>query len=102
VVVLKGAFTVVATATIQAGVSPYANPALATAGTGDVLAGMVAGLLAQDCSLYVGASVGVFLHGLAGKRFAETRGNAGLIASDLLDLLPSCIAAVRAGEIDQW
>ena len=65
-VVLKGAYTVVAGPDGRVGINPVANPGLASAGTGDVLAGAIAGLSAQGCSPFDAAVAGVFLHGQAG------------------------------------
>ncbi len=93
VVVLKGAYTVVASPDGRAAVSPFANPALATAGTGDVLAGAVAGLLAQGLDPRDAAALGVYLHGAAAE-IAAPDGRAGLLASDLLPALPRAIAAL--------
>ncbi len=76
-----------------AAVSPFANPALATAGTGDVLAGAIAGLLAQGLGPVEAASLGVYLHGAAAE-VAAPGGRAGLLASDLLPALPRAIAAL--------
>lgn len=96
VVILKGAFTVVAAPSGAARVSPFANPALASAGTGDVLAGITAGLMAQSPgATYDAATAGVFLHGLAGERFVRERGDAGLVASDLLAVLPEMLREVK-------
>ncbi|MBI2886506.1 MAG: NAD(P)H-hydrate dehydratase [Chloroflexi bacterium] len=95
VVALKGAYTVVASPQGGCRVSPYANPALASAGTGDVLAGVIAGLLAQGVSPFDAASAGVYLHGLAGQRFSERNGDTGLLASDLLPLLPELIHSLK-------
>ena len=96
VVILKGAFTVVAAPTGVARVSPFANPVLASAGTGDVLAGITAGLMAQSPgATYDAATAGVFLHGLTGERFARERGDAGLVASDLLAVLPGVLREVK-------
>jgi ADP-dependent NAD(P)H-hydrate dehydratase / NAD(P)H-hydrate epimerase len=83
VLVLKGARTVVAGADGRLAVAPFANPALATAGTGDVLAGAVAALLAQGLAPFEAACLGVYLHGMAGERVRERLGDAGLVASDL-------------------
>ena len=93
VVVFKGAYTVVASPGGRAAISPFANPALATAGTGDVLAGAVAGLLAQGLDPMDAASLGVYLHGAAAE-IAASDGLAGLLASDLLPALPRAIAAL--------
>ena len=93
VVVLKGAYTVVASPGGRAAVSPFANPALASAGTGDVLAGAVAGLLAQGLDPMDAAALGVYLHGAAAE-IAAPAGLAGLLASDLLPALPRAVAAL--------
>ena len=95
-VVLKGAHTVVATDDGRAAVSPFANPALASAGTGDVLSGAVAGLLAQGLDCYAAASCAVYVHALAGTLAAEKLGDVGLQASDLLLELPLAIRALKA------
>ena len=91
VVVLKGAHTVVAHAD-RAAVAPFANAALATAGSGDVLAGLIGALLAQGLSTFDAACLGVYLHGRAGQRLSESLGDAGLLASDL----PYQIALARS------
>jgi len=88
VVVLKGAHTVVATADGRIAMAAFENPALATAGTGDVLAGTIASLLAQGVAPWEAACLGVFLHGTAGEHIRERLGDAGLMASDLLPELP--------------
>ena len=96
-VVLKGAHTVVAHPDGTAMLSPFANPALATAGTGDVLAGAIVGLLAQGASLGDAAQLGVYLHALAGERVCGEIGNTGVLASDLLPALPRTIRDLRGG-----
>ena len=96
-VLLKGAFTVAAAPDGRVRVLPFANPALATAGTGDVLAGCVAGLLAQGLSTFDAASLGAFVHAAAGQLAAEEIGEAGVIAGDLLPLLPRAIGMLREG-----
>jgi len=83
VVVLKGARTVVAAADGRAAVAPFANPGLASGGTGDVLAGTIGSLLAQGCPAYDAARLGVYLHGAAGEAVRARIGDAGLLASDL-------------------
>lgn len=95
VVVLKGAYTVVASPGGEVMVYGSANPGLASGGTGDVLAGAIAGLLAQGLSLFVAASLGVFLHAEAGERVRKELGEAGLMASDLLSLLPRVMKGLR-------
>ncbi len=97
VVVLKGAHTVVAGPEGQATLSPFANPALASGGTGDVLSGVIGALLAQGLSPYNAAVAGVHLHGSAGEQVRSELGDAGLIATDLLLELPRVMRALRAG-----
>jgi NAD(P)H-hydrate epimerase len=94
VIVLKGAYTVVAEPGGRAVVSPFATPALATAGSGDVLAGVIVGLLAQGLSPLDAAVSAVYLHGLAGDWAAEEIGPAGVAASDLLPRLPKALRTV--------
>lgn len=86
-VVLKGANTVVATPDNRARVSEVAQPALATAGTGDVLSGAIGALLAQGLNPFDAATLGVYLHGDAGNRAARARGTIGVIAGDVADQL---------------
>jgi len=95
VVVLKGAFTVVAEPEGRVSLAPFANPALASAGTGDVLCGVIASMLAQGLSAYDAARCGVYLHGLAGEIARQELGDTGAVASDLLTRLPRAIALVR-------
>lgn len=95
VVVLKGASTVVASPDGKTVVHAGGNPALATAGTGDVLAGAIAGLLAQGLEPYAAAALGVYLHAAAGARVRDDLGDAGALASDLLPELPRAIKALR-------
>ena len=95
IVVLKGAPTVVATPDGLVTVLPFANPALATAGTGDVLAGTIVGLLAQGVTPHAAARLGVWLHGIAGERVRAQFGVAGAAASDLLPQLPAAICHLR-------
>jgi hydroxyethylthiazole kinase-like uncharacterized protein yjeF len=94
-VVLKGAYTVVASADSRTVISPFANPGLASAGSGDVLTGAIAGLAAQGLPLFEAAAAGVYLHGQAGERVKEKLGDAGMIASDLLPELPLVIKHLK-------
>ena len=87
-VLLKGPYTVVASSDGQLAVLPIATAALATAGSGDILAGLIGGLLAQGSSPFAAACLGAWLHGQAGLHCAATLGEAGVVASDLLPLLP--------------
>ena len=95
IIVLKGAFTVIAAPDSRCRESPYANPGLASAGTGDVLAGVIAGLAAQGLELYDAAALGVYLHGEAGERVRVELGDTGMIASDLLPWLPKIIKGLK-------
>jgi ADP-dependent NAD(P)H-hydrate dehydratase / NAD(P)H-hydrate epimerase len=97
VVVLKGARTVIAAPDGQLAVAPFENPALATGGTGDVLAGTIGSLLAQGLQPFDAARLGVYLHGLAGDSVSERLGDAGLLASDLPD--PIAIARKRLAAV---
>lgn len=95
-VVLKGATTVVASPEGRTLVHDGGNPALATAGTGDVLAGAIAGLLAQGLVPFDAAALGVYLHAAAGARVRDELGDAGTLASDLLPELPRAIKALKS------
>jgi NAD(P)H-hydrate epimerase len=97
VVVLKGARTVIAAPDGLVAVAPFENPALATGGTGDVLAGAIGSLLAQGLAPYDAARLGVYLHGLAGDSVRERIGDAGLLASDLSD--PIAVARKRLATV---
>lgn len=94
-VVLKGAHTVVARPDGLARISPFAVPALASGGTGDVLTGIIAGLMAQGVEPFEAATAGVFLHGRAGALWTESHGDSGLMASDLTNLLPDVMREVK-------
>ena len=85
VVVLKGARTVIAGPDGQLAIAPFENPALASGGTGDVLAGTIGALLAQGLEPFAAARLGVYLHGLAGEQVRERFGDSGLLADDLPD-----------------
>ena len=98
IVVLKGAHTVVAYPDARAMLSPFANPGLATAGTGDVLAGSIAGLLSQGVSPEDAAALGVYLHGTTGESVRDRLGDTGMVASDLLPELPLAIRALGVGD----
>lgn len=86
-VVLKGARTVVATAD-EVTSMPFEVPALATAGSGDVLAGVIASFVGQGLPPHQAATLGVYLHGLAGQWLSERLGDAGVVATDLLTTIP--------------
>jgi NAD(P)H-hydrate epimerase len=94
VVVLKGDDTLIAEPSGRVAVSPGGTPALATAGTGDVLTGVISALLAAGLDPFTAAAAGVSLHAQAGREAARRQGaNEGVVASDVIAALP----AVRAG-----
>jgi NAD(P)H-hydrate epimerase len=88
VVVLKGHDTVIANTTGEYCVNTTGNPGMATGGTGDVLAGVIGGLMAQGVSLWDAARIGVYAHGLAGDIAARAHTQRGMIARDVLAALP--------------
>ena len=99
-VVLKGANTVVAAPDGETKINNAANPALASAGTGDVLSGAIAGLAAQGLSPLQAAACGVYLHSRAAETVSREIGDAGVIATDLLPVLPRVIKALKGGGLN--
>ena len=95
VVVLKGAATLVATPEGRVVVNATGGPVLGTGGTGDVLTGAVAGLVAQGVEPRVAAALAVHLHGLAGDRLAARVGASGVLAGEVAAELPRAAAALR-------
>lgn len=96
VVVLKGHRTVISDGQ-RVAVNTTGNPGMATGGTGDVLTGVVTGLLSQGLAPFEAARLGVYIHGLAGDLAAEAVGQVGLIASDLLTHLSSAFQNLAPG-----
>ncbi|QNN24661.1 NAD(P)H-hydrate dehydratase [Planctomycetales bacterium ZRK34] len=94
IVVLKGHHTVVSDGQ-QHYVNQTGNPALATAGSGDILTGVIASLIAQGMGLYDAAVLGVYLHGLAADFWANDNGPVGMTARDLANLIPAAIKQHR-------
>ena len=94
VVVLKGAYTVIAAPDGRATLLPFANPILAVGGSGDVLAGIIAGLLAQGLKPYEAATLGGYLHGAAGALAGEYWGSAGMLAGELADWVSHALRAL--------
>ena len=96
VVVLKGAHTIVAAPDGKTSVIPFKSDALATAGTGDVLAGLIAGLRAQGASAYDSARLGAYLHALAGVMAADSaKSSRSVIAGDLLFALGPAFSLIE-------
>lgn len=97
IVVLKGAYTIIAAPDGQVEVVPIATPALARAGTGDVLAGLIVGLRAQGVDAFQAASAGAWIHATAGVIAAKRMGNtASVIARDVLDAVPLVLNELKA------
>ncbi|MDQ6898722.1 MAG: NAD(P)H-hydrate dehydratase, partial [Candidatus Dormibacteraeota bacterium] len=97
IVVLKGARTLVCGPEGPISEDPHEVPALATGGTGDVLTGLVAALLAQGCQPFEAAVTGVYVHAEAGRRLSGRLGESGLLASDLLGEIPLVMKVLRQG-----
>jgi NAD(P)H-hydrate epimerase len=89
-VVLKGAGTLVVTDDARPAICDRGNPGMASPGMGDVLTGVIAGIVAQTTNLAAAARVGVLVHALAGD-MAARRGERGLLATDLFEYLPACV-----------
>jgi hydroxyethylthiazole kinase-like uncharacterized protein yjeF len=99
VLVLKGAFSVIAAPDGRTTTIPVATPALARAGTGDVLAGLVTGLRAQGVNAYDAARAGAWIHAQAGIAAGEILGSsAAVMAGDLLDVIPEIITELGYGK----
>lgn len=94
-IVLKGARTIISDPTGNVFINLTGNPGMATGGTGDVLTGILAGLIAQGLSILDALKAGVYLHGLAGDLVAEDKGESGLIAGDLIEAIPYAIKRIK-------
>ena len=95
VALLKGTRTVIASSAGPVRINPTGTPVLATAGTGDVLTGVVGGLIARGVVPLEAATAGAFLHGLAGQRAGRELGE-GTLAGDVVERLPEAVATVSA------
>lgn len=91
---LKGARTLIGFADGTVLINPTGNPGLATAGSGDVLTGLIAGLVAQGLSVPSAAAAGAFIHGMAGDLYAEAHHEIPLIAGDLLNTIPEAFKRI--------
>ena len=94
-VVLKGARTVIARPDGLVAICPTGNPGMATAGTGDVLTGMIVGLLAQGVPAWDAACAATYFHGLAGDLAAQRLGQSGMLASDLIAQIPYALQRTK-------
>ena len=95
-VVLKGARTVIARPDGLVAICPTGNPGMATAGTGDVLTGMIVGLLAQKIPAWDAACTATYWHGLAGDLAAQHLGQPGMVASDLIAQIPYALQQTKS------
>lgn len=95
IILLKGAHTIIAAPDGRMMIMPFANPALAKGGSGDVLAGLIVGLRAQGLGAFEAAVAGAYLHGLAGELARESLGAAAVIAGDLIGYLPLALRKMR-------
>jgi NAD(P)H-hydrate epimerase len=102
IVVLKGHRTLIASPDGTVWVNPSGNPGMATGGTGDILTGIVAGLLAQHPHHALEATaLAVYLHGLAGDLASGSLGENSLVATDLVRFLPEAFARARGGASEE-
>jgi NAD(P)H-hydrate epimerase len=92
--VLKGARTLVAKPSGEVFVNPTGNPALSSGGSGDVLTGLIGGFLARGWELYRSAIAGAYLHGLAADLLAQDMGDTGVLAGELLPVIPELMASL--------
>jgi hydroxyethylthiazole kinase-like uncharacterized protein yjeF len=103
ILVLKGDRTIVAEPDGQAWVNPTGNPGMATGGTGDILTGIVAGMIAQNAQrVFEAVIAAVYLHGLAGDVAQEQVGEQPLVATDLAKTAPEAIRRIRAEAAEKW
>lgn len=91
IVVLKGFRTIISTPWGETWINPTGNPGMATAGSGDVLSGVIAGLIAQGLSAFEAAVCGTFIHGASGDRAADYLGQWGMTAADIIRFIPHTI-----------
>lgn len=98
VVVLKGAGTIIGDPEGEVRLIPTGNPAMASAGMGDVLTGIIAGLLAQGLEPMDAASLGVYVHGFIADEWSLIYGQRGLVATDLVSRIPGCLDRILNGK----
>lgn len=91
IVVLKGAYTIIAHPSGKSVINPTGNKGMAKAGSGDVLAGIIGSFVSQGMSPFNAAVSGVYCHGYAGDLAEERFGHISMLATDIIDMLPTCI-----------
>ncbi|QSX06531.1 NAD(P)H-hydrate dehydratase [Sedimentibacter sp. zth1] len=96
VTVLKGYHTVISNEKGEYYINPTGNPGMATAGSGDVLSGIIASLVGQKINLFEASCCGTFIHGISGDLAAKDKGEYGLIATDIIENIPYAIKAIIA------
>lgn len=94
ILVLKGANTIVASSKGSVFINPTGNSGMATAGSGDALAGMIASLIGQGAEAFEAAVAGVYLHGLSGDLAAQQKGEHGMTAMDLIENIPEAFLSI--------
>lgn len=103
ILVLKGDRTIVANGNGEAWVNTTGNPGMATGGTGDILTGIIAGMLAQNPKRqFESVLAAVYIHGLAGDVACESTGEHSLVATDLISALPEAFRRIRAKAGEKW
>ena len=103
ILVLKGDRTIIANPDGEAWVNTTGNPGMATGGTGDILTGIVAGMIAQNSkSVFEAVLAAVYLHGLAGDIAEKSIGEHSLVATDLIRVLPEAFRRIRAQAAEKW
>ncbi|MBX3075808.1 NAD(P)H-hydrate dehydratase [Candidatus Obscuribacterales bacterium] len=98
VIVLKGSMTVTANPEGEVFINPTGNAGMATAGAGDVLSGIIGGLLAQHVDPFQAAAAGAYIHGRSGDILAEEIDESGLVAGDIKRGIPFAIASIKNGQ----
>lgn len=95
VVVLKGSMSIIANADGEVFINPTGNPGMSTAGAGDVLSGIIGGLLAQGVDSFQAAAAGVYIHGRAGDILSEEIAECGIVAGDIQRTIPFAIESIQ-------
>ena len=102
VIVLKGANTVISDPDGNVFINPTGNASMAKAGAGDVLSGVIGGLLAQGLKPFDAAVAGAYIHGLAGELASEVQGMSGVLAGDIVHFVPQALDAILSGTASKF